>query len=90
MELSKDPENPANNDSKKGNKIDRSTFYYLSTIVALVMTIPGVIALITMRFYTDNLILQLGVASFVFLISLIFSIKIAKLLSIRVEHKQFK
>ncbi len=90
MELDKDHENYVNNDSKKGNKIDKSTFYYLSTIVALVMTIPGIIALITMRFFTDNLILQLSITLFVILISLIFSIKIAKLLSIRVEHKQFK
>jgi hypothetical protein len=88
--LDKDDGNYVNNGSKKGNKIDKSTFYYLSTIVALVMTIPGIIALITMRFFTDNLILQLSITLFVILISLIFSIKIAKLLSIRVEHKQFK
>ena len=88
--MDKDDENSVNNGSKKGNKIDKSTFYYLSTIVALVMTIPGVITLITMRFYTDSLILQLSITSFVFLISLVFSVKIAKLLSIRVEHKQFK
>lgn len=88
--MDKDHEDYVNNDSKKGNKIDKSTFYYLSTIVALVMTMPGIIALITMRFFTNNLILQLGITLFVILISLIFSIKIAKLLSIRVEHKQFK
>ena len=88
--MDKDHENYVNNDSKKGNKTDKSTFYYLSTIVALVMTIPGIIALITMRSFTDNLILQLSITLFVILISLIFSIKIAKLLSIRVEHKQFK
>ena len=88
--MDKDDENNVNNDSKKANKIDKSTFYYLSTIVALVMTIPGVITLVTMRFYTDSLILQLSITSLVFLISLIFSLKIAKLLSIRVEHKQFK
>lgn len=88
--MDKDHEDYVNNDSKKGNKIDKSTFYYLSTIVALVMTMPGIIALITMRFFTDNLILQLSITLFVILISLIFSIKIAKLLSIRVEHKQFK
>ena len=88
--MDKDHENYVDNDSKKGNKIDKSTFYYLSTIVALVMTMPGVITLVTMRFYTDNLILQLSITLFVILISLIFSIKIAKLLSIRVEHKQFK
>lgn len=88
--MDKDHENYVNNDSKKGNKIDKSTFYYLSTIVALVMTMPGIIALITMRFFTDNLILQLSITLFVILISLIFSIKIAKLLSIRVEHKQSK
>lgn len=88
--MDKDHENYVNNDSKKGNKIDKSTFYYLSTIVALAMTIPGIIALITMQFFTDNLILQLIITLFVILISLIFSIKIAKLLSRRVEHKQFK
>ncbi len=88
--MDKDHENYVNNDSKKGNKIDKSTFYFLSTLVALVMTIPGAITLITIRFYTDSLILQLSVTSFVILISLIFSIKIAKLLSIRVEHKRFK
>ncbi|MDP8906164.1 MAG: hypothetical protein M3M88_01435 [Thermoproteota archaeon] len=88
--MDKDHENYVNNDSKKGNKIDKSTFYYLSTIVALVMTMPGLITLITMRVYTDNLILQLSITLFVILISLIFSIKIAKLLSIRVENKQFK
>lgn len=88
--MDKDHENYVNNDSKKGNKIDKPTFYYLSTIVALVMTIPGIIALITMQFFTDNLILQLSITLFVILISLIFSIKIANLLSIRVEHKQSK
>jgi hypothetical protein len=85
-----DKNNYINNDSEKEKKIDKSTFYYLSTIVASVMTIPGIITLIAMRFYTDNLVLQLSVTSFVFLISLIFSIKIAKLLSIRVEKKQSK
>jgi len=72
---------------KKSNKIDKSTFYYMSTIVALVMAIPGVVTLVITRFYTDNVLLQLVIASFIFLISFILSIKVAKLLSARSPFK---
>jgi hypothetical protein len=85
--LDKDKKNYINNDSKRGNKIDKFTFYYLSTIVALVMSLPGVITIIFTRLYTDNLVLQLSITSFIFLMSLLVSIKIAKILSVRHEHR---
>ncbi|MBA3749598.1 MAG: hypothetical protein H0X03_01635 [Nitrosopumilus sp.] len=85
--MNNNDKNSFNNDPTKSNKIDKSTFYYTSTIVALVMTIPGVVTLVILRFYTDDLVLQLGITSFVFLISLILSIKVAKLLSARSPFK---
>lgn len=58
--------------------VSKSTYYTASTIVAMVMAIPGVIALLLVRSYTTDIASQIVISSIVFFVGMGFSFKIAK------------
>lgn len=58
--------------------VPRLTYYTASTIVAMVMAIPGVIALLLVRSYTTDITSQIVISSVVFFAGMGFSFKIAK------------
>ena len=58
--------------------VPRLTYYTASTIVAMVMAIPGIIALLLVRSYTTDITSQIVISSIVFFVGMGFSFKIAK------------
>ena len=58
--------------------VPRLTYYTASTIVAMVMAIPGIIALLLVRSYTTDITTQIVISSVVFFAGMGFSFKIAK------------
>jgi hypothetical protein len=58
--------------------VPRLTYYTASTIVAMVMAIPGVVALLLVRSYTTDITSQIVISSVVFFAGMGFSFKIAK------------
>ncbi len=58
--------------------VPRLTYYTASTIVAMVMAIPGIIALLLVRSYTADITSQIVISSVVFFAGMGFSFKIAK------------
>ena len=58
--------------------VPRLTYYTASTIVAMVMAIPGIIALLLVRSYTTDITSQIVISSVVFFAGMGFSFKIAK------------
>jgi hypothetical protein len=58
--------------------VPKLTYYTASTIVAMVMAIPGVIALLLVRSYTTDIASQIVISSIVFFVGMGFSFKIAK------------
>ena len=58
--------------------VPRLTYYSASTIVAMVMAIPGIIALLLVRSYTTDITIQIVISSVVFFVGMGFSFKIAK------------
>ncbi|HKG72249.1 MAG TPA: hypothetical protein VKA87_10130 [Nitrososphaeraceae archaeon] len=58
--------------------VPRLTYYTASTVVAMVMAIPGVIALLLVRSYTTDITSQIVISSVVFFAGMGFSFKIAK------------
>jgi hypothetical protein len=58
--------------------VRKLTYYTASTIVAMVMAIPGIIALLLVRSYTTDITSQIVISSIVFFVGMGFSFKIAK------------
>ena len=58
--------------------VPRLTYYTASTIVAMVMAVPGIIALLLVRSYTTDITSQIVISSVVFFAGMGFSFKIAK------------
>jgi hypothetical protein len=58
--------------------VSKSTYYTASTIIAMVMAIPGIIALLLVRTYTTDVAIQVVISSIVFFVGMGFSFKIAK------------
>ncbi|HZB98979.1 MAG TPA: hypothetical protein VE226_03130 [Nitrososphaeraceae archaeon] len=58
--------------------VPKLTYYTASTIVAMVMAIPGIIALLLVRRYTTDIATQIVISSIVFFVGMGFSFKIAK------------
>ncbi|MDQ4023740.1 MAG: hypothetical protein M3224_08475 [Thermoproteota archaeon] len=58
--------------------VPRLTYYTASTIVAMVMAVPGIIALLLVRSYTTDITSQIIISSVVFFAGMGFSFKIAK------------
>lgn len=58
--------------------VPRLTYYTASTIVAMVMAVPGIIALLLVRSYTTDITSQIVISSVIFFAGMGFSFKIAK------------
>ena len=58
--------------------VPRLTYYTASTIVAMVMAIPGIITLLLVRSYTTDITSQIVISSVIFFAGMGFSFKIAK------------
>ena len=75
---------------KKSDKysVSRSTYYTASTIVAMVMAIPGIIALLLVRNYTTDVASQIVISSIVFFVGMGFSFKIAKKIANKMDKNK--
>ncbi len=78
-----------NNESKKRSniKVNKPEFYFISTVISLIMVIPGVISFFILRYYKYDIVIQLGVSLSLFIVGLILSIKVSKVLS---QKRDFK
>lgn len=65
------------NPQDKDKKVSKGSFYKLSTILALIITIPGIIILFTLRHFEVGIIYQVIVSSVVFFICIGLSFKIS-------------
>ena len=65
------------NPQDKDKKVSKVSFYKLSTLLAIIITIPGIIILFTLRHYDVEIIYQVIVSSFVFFICIGLSFKIS-------------
>ena len=66
-------------DNKK--KISTSSYYKFSTILAIIITIPGIIVLFVLRHYNIDIIYQIIFSSLAFFICIGFSFKISSKLT---------
>jgi hypothetical protein len=68
--------------------VSKSTYYTASTIVAMVMAIPGIIALLLVRSYTSDVASQVVISSIVFFVAMGFSFKISKKLANKMDKNK--
>jgi hypothetical protein len=68
--------------------VSKSTYYTASTIVAMVMAIPGIIALLLVRTYTNDVASQVVISSIVFFVAMGFSFKISKKLANKMDKNK--
>ena len=68
--------------------VSKSTYYTASTIVAMVMAIPGIIALLLVRTYTNDVASQVVISSIVFFVAIGFSFKISKKLANKMDKNK--
>jgi hypothetical protein len=75
---------------KKSDKhtLSKSTYYTASTIVAMVMAIPGIIALLLVRTYTSDIATQVVISSIVFFVAMGFSFKISKKIANKMNNNK--
>jgi len=66
-------------DEKKG--VSTSSYYTFSTILAMLITIPGIIVLFVLRHYNVDIIYQIIFSSLAFFICIGFSFKISSKLT---------
>ncbi|HJT86106.1 MAG TPA: hypothetical protein VJ697_16625 [Nitrososphaeraceae archaeon] len=66
-------------DNKK--KVSTSSYYKFSTILAIIITIPGIIVLFVLRHYNIDIIYQIIFSSLAFFICIGFSFKISSKLT---------
>jgi positive regulator of sigma E activity len=66
----------------------KSAYYTASTIVAMVMAIPGIIALLLVRTYTTDVASQVIISSIVFFMGMGFSFKIAKKIANKMDKNK--
>jgi hypothetical protein len=80
------------NDSSGKNSdnypVSKSAYYTASTIVAMVMAIPGIIALLLVRTYTTDVASQVVISSIVFFMGMGFSFKIAKKIANKMDKNK--
>ena len=69
-------------------RTSKSAYYTASTIVAMVMAIPGIIALLLVRTYTTDVTSQVIVSSIVFFMGMGFSFKIAKKIANKMDKNK--
>ena len=68
--------------------VSKSAYYTASTIVAMVMAIPGIIALLLVRTYTSDVASQVVISSIVFFVAMGFSFKISKKLANKMDKNK--
>lgn len=68
--------------------VSKSTYYTASTIVAMVMAIPGIVALLLVRTYTSDVASQVVISSIVFFVAMGFSFKISKKLANKMDKNK--
>jgi hypothetical protein len=68
--------------------VPKLTYYTASTIVAMVMAIPGIIALLLVRNYTTDIASQIVISSIVFFVGMGFSFKIAKKIANKMDKNK--
>lgn len=68
--------------------VSKSTYYTASTIVAMVMAIPGIVALLLVRTYTSDVASQVIISSIVFFVAMGFSFKISKKLANKMDKNK--
>jgi hypothetical protein len=80
----------SDNSGKNSDKypVSKSTYYTASTIVAMVMAIPGIIALLLVRTYTNDVASQVVISSIVFFVAMGFSFKISKKLANKMDKNK--
>ena len=65
------------NPQDKDKKVSKVSFYKLSTLLAIIITIPGIIVLFALRHYDVEIVYQVIVSSVVFFICIGLSFKIS-------------
>ena len=65
------------NPQDKDKKVSKVSFYKLSTLLAIIITIPGIIVLFALRHYDVDIVFQVIVSSVVFFICIGLSFKIS-------------
>ena len=80
----------SDNSGKNSDKypVSKSTYYTASTIVAMVMAIPGIIALLSVRSYTSDIATQVVISSIVFFVAMGFSFKISKKIANKMNNNK--
>ena len=80
----------SDNSGKNSDKypVSKSTYYTASTIVAMVMAIPGIIALLLVRTYTSDIATQVVISSIVFFVAMGFSFKISKKIANKMNNNK--
>ncbi len=68
-------------DWSKDSNVTKKKIYGVGTILALIISIPGIIAFIIANSVTDNFFISIAISAIVYFIAMGFSIKIAKKLS---------
>ncbi|HEU4481962.1 MAG TPA: hypothetical protein VFR65_02805 [Nitrososphaeraceae archaeon] len=68
------------NPQDEDKKVSKISYYKMSTLLAIIITLPGIAVLFTLRHSNVDIIYQVIITSLVFLICLGFSFKISKYL----------
>ncbi|HEX6647571.1 MAG TPA: hypothetical protein VF047_10360 [Nitrososphaeraceae archaeon] len=68
------------NPQDEDKKVSKISYYKMSTLLAIIITLPGIAVLFTLRHYNVDTIYQVIITSLVFFICLGFSFKISKYL----------
>jgi len=65
------------NPQDEEKKVSKTSYYKLSTLLAIIITIPGITVLLALRYYDVDIIYQVIVSSVVFFICIGLSFKIS-------------
>jgi putative Mn2+ efflux pump MntP len=76
-----DPHPPLPSSDQNKKKVSTSSYYKFSTILAIIITIPGIIVLFVLRYYDVDIIYQIIFSSLAFFICIGLSFKISSKLT---------
>jgi putative Mn2+ efflux pump MntP len=65
------------NPQDEDKKVSKTSYYKLSTLLALIITLPGITVLLALRHYDVDIVYQVIVSSLVFFICIGLSFKIS-------------
>jgi uncharacterized membrane protein len=74
------PSSPSSPDENK-KKVSTSSYYKFSTLLAIIITIPGIVVLFVLRHYDVDILYQIILSSLAFFICIGFSFKISSKLT---------